>query len=295
MMILRTVNNVVQQRKVLQDLSAPGCMGLHGGVFLIRQSGGFVQNCVRYTDFADIMHLGRPFNIPALFFIQAVCPGNLCRINGNPFTVVTGSLVLGVHCAGNGDNRLFAHFNLFVGHFQLFLHLPFMSFHQQPCNPAHCKHRNGKDVENEPAVVVHFLFLGYIICTFNNHVLPVIVKHRQMEHIISGCQVCVGNGAQGILGYNRPFCIKALQHIAHIGILDGIVNHFRIDFKTAHTPRNPLCHTPVNPVNNTVHPHCWHTQPVDLRSGGECIGVDHKHACITGQIQFSVIFVIPGP
>ena len=77
MVILRSVDDVIQQREIFQDIRAAGCMGFHRGVLVVRQPGRLVQDTVRNTDLADIMHLGRPFDILALLFRQSVSFSNL--------------------------------------------------------------------------------------------------------------------------------------------------------------------------------------------------------------------------
>ena len=166
------------------------------------------------------MQLRCPFNFTALFLIQSVCLGNLAGIQGDTRTVAARPFVLRVHRFCNSGDGLFAHFNLAVGFGQFGLYFQFMPFEQQPGNPEYGKHGNRKDIEDKPVVVVHFLFPCNGICTFREDILPVVVKNGQMEHIISYRQIGIDDGTQGVLRNNRPFIIKALQHISHVRILN---------------------------------------------------------------------------
>ena len=209
--------------------------------------------------------------------------------------MVTGPLVLGIDRTGNGDNCLFAHLDLTVRQFQLFLHLPLMALDQQPCHPAHCKHRNRKHIEDEPVVVVHLLFFRDVVGTLNNDVLLVVVENSQAEHIVPRGQVGIGNGTQGVLRNNGPVRVEAIQHIADVRILDRVVDHFRQDLQAADAPRDLLGHAAIHPVDRTVHFDGGNAHPVHLGPGGKAVGVDHKHAGVAGQVQVAVLSVEPGP
>ena len=191
MVEFRALNHVVQQGEVAQDLRALDRMGFHHGIFLIRQAGVLVQDRVGNGDLSDVVHVRGPFDILAVLVAQAELPGNLPGIQRHAAAVAAGTRILGVHRAGNGDHRLFAHLDQAVCLRQFPLHPDFTALYHQPGDPRHRKHRQDQHIQHKPGAVVQFLFLDDGIGPLREDVLLVVVEHRQVEYVIPGGKIGV--------------------------------------------------------------------------------------------------------
>ena len=241
------------------------------------------------------MHLRGPLDILALLFVHPVGPGDHLRIERHALAVLAGSLVLGVHGARDGHHRLFAHFNLPVRQFQLGLHLLLMPLHQQPGEPENHEHGHEKNVDDEPAVVVDFLFLHQGVGPLGKDARLAVVEHREMEHKAAHGEVRIHNGAQRVLGHDGPVRFKAFQHVSHKGILDGIVDHLRDDLELAAAPGNPRRDVAFHLLQLPVHPDSAHLHPVEGGAGGKLSRVQRENPRVAGKVQLPALLIVPGP
>ena len=286
---------MVQQREILQDLRSLLRVGFHHGVLLVRQAGILVQHAVRYGDLADVVHVRRPFDLLAVLLAHAGFLGNQPGIKRNPPAVAARQLVLGVNGVGNGAHGLFTHFSDPVG-FRQFPLDPFLpAFHQQPGYPPNREHGHHQQVHHKPAVVIQLLFLADAVGSFRQDAFLVVVKHRQPEGIVSRGQVGVHDGAQAVLRHDGPVALEALHFVSHVGILDGVVDHFRIDFQLSRSPGNRQRCVPLNPAVIPVHPYIGNVHPEHARSAVQSLNVDGESAAVAGQVKLSLFRVIPGP
>ena len=295
MVELRALDHVIQQREVLQNLRALGRMGLHDGVFLVRQPGVLVQNVVRNTDLADIMQACSPFDLLTGLLIHAACLGNLSGILGDALAVAAGSGILGVHRAGDSDHGLPAHLDLPVRFFQFPLNPLLPPVDQQPGYPADRQHRNQQHVNHEPRTVLQLPLLDDGIAALRQNILLAVVEHTQPEGILSRRQVGVGNGAQLRLGQDDPVRIKPFQLVPDIGLLNRIVDDFREQLQLAAAPGDPDGRVPLHPVHLPVQPGARYAHPVGLLAGFHLVRIDHENARITGQEKLPRLPVEPGP
>ena len=289
------VRRVLDQREILQDLRTLERMGFHLGIFVIGQFGRLVQNVVGNGNFPDVMQPGRPFHLIAFFLVQPVGLRDGAGILRHAAAVLAGPDILGVHRAGNRHHGLFAHLRLAVRRFQLRRHPPLSPGHQQSGDPDDGKDRHGEDIEDKPVVIVKLLFFDQIVGPFRQHVLPVAVIHGQMEGVFSCRQIGIGDRVQAVLRHNGPFGIEALQIIADIRLLDRVVDNLRIQFQPADAPGHPDRAVALHPPGHSVHSDRPDVHPVGDGIGAVPVGIDHKHAGVTGQIQFARLLAEPAP
>ena len=163
MMVEGTFLHVVNECEFLQDLRTFDYMRFHDLIFLIVESGWFVQHTVRDTDLSDIMQKCCLPQCLALFLIITKPLRNQNRILRYTHRMLACIFILRIHRSGDGEHRFISHFNL------VFRKLEFPLLHcnrpldlcadHKPRHIEHCQCEYEDRIQPEPPVIIDFLFL----------------------------------------------------------------------------------------------------------------------------------------
>ena len=287
MMILGALHHMGYEGKVLEDFGALRGMALHDSVFLIRQAAGLFQHAVRNADLADIMHEGGPADVFAILPGQAELFGNHGGVGGNPRGMLVGFFVLGVHGAGDGEDRLVRHFDFQIGLRQLPV-LPLLDAEEEEHHdPDDQQPRKDAKIDEEDRLIIEGPVLGQTPGPLRQDVLLVIFKDGQMEGIVPGGQVGIGNGFQRGEGKPAPAGVKALQPVSHGRILDGIIQHLGEKLDAGGVPLDGNIRRPLHGKRFAVDPDLGNGHPIGFGGGDLLIRVENVYAVVAGKVQIS--------
>ena len=233
MVVEGAVDDVVDQREVLQDLPAAGCVRFHDGVFLVREPPRFLEDGVGNADLADIVHARGSAERLKLCLGQSQLFADHHGIHRDAGGVLACALVLGVDGFGDRHDGLVAHLHLLVGDVEFFL----LEFHlladlsedEEPGEPDDGQSTYDQHVEPEVGVVVHLLFFHKDIGPLLEDPLLVAVKDGEMEVEFAVRQVRIDDGAHRALRQDGPALLKALEIVADVGILDRVIDDLGIE------------------------------------------------------------------
>ena len=87
------LHHMFYQRDILQNFRTNNCMLFDYCIFLIRQSGRFVQNCIRNTYVSNIMQMRSIAKVENIFLLPSKLLCDQCRIFRHTMRMSTGVFI----------------------------------------------------------------------------------------------------------------------------------------------------------------------------------------------------------
>ena len=273
---------MVDQRKAFQNVASLNDMGFHDRIFFVGKTARLVQHAVGNTDLADIMHAGRMPQVLTFLFAEAHTLRDLHGIDGDPVGMLACAGILGIHRVGDGHHRLVAHADTCLRTVQCPLS-------EEPGDPGHKQHRNADHIEDKPAFIVDLFFFDHAEGAFFQNILLVVIEHSQMQRVIAGRNIGISDRRQIALRHDVPVRIYAFQIVARIWILDRVVDDLGEQLHFAYSPAHADHIAALYPSHIVVETHGCKVHPVRARRDCIAIGVNDKHALVTGKEKIALI------